>query len=278
VTAPLPAPPLEATAFKCTCADWWGHPAVQLLVGDALRPGGTALTAAYVDRLALTAGSRALDIGSATGATLELLTRRGLLATGIDYSEVLATQAARCGPVAVGDGEQLPFATESFDLVTIECVLSALPDKHAALREIARVLPPGGTLLLTDMTVSGPLPEPLDALLAWVACAAGALSIPRYRDLLRGHGFEISVVEDHRSALAAFVAKARRRLALVDGAIRLGLVPDPEAMLGPELDALQPAGRTGDDLAAFGRDVLAQVAQAVRSGQLGYGAFVAQRT
>ena len=127
----LPAPPLDADAFKCTCTEWWGHPAVQLLVGDALRPGGAELTARLLDGLELAPGSRSLDVGSGAGVTLEVMSDRGLLAFGVDYGSALADQAARYRPTSVGDGESLPFASGSFDLVTMECVLSALPDKPA---------------------------------------------------------------------------------------------------------------------------------------------------
>jgi SAM-dependent methyltransferase len=277
VSTALPAPPLDANAFKCTCTEWWGHPAVQLLVGDALRPGGTELTASLVEQVDVAPGARALDVGSGAGVTLELLASRGLVAIGVDYGVALASQAARCAPTAVGDGETLPFAPASFDVVTMECVLSALPDKPSALREVRRVLAPGGTLVLTDMTVARPLPEPLDSLLAWVACTGGALSAPAYRELLESLGFEVRAIEDHSAAVGVFVAKARRRLALLRGAIRVGIVPDPEAMLGPELDGLRDATDASGDLVTFGRSVLGDVADAVRAGQIGYCAMVARR-
>lgn len=273
----LPAPPLDADAFKCTCTEWWSHPAVQLLVGDALRPGGAELTATIVDELAVAPGARALDVGSGAGVTLELLAERGLVAFGVDYGAALASQAARYRPTSVGDGEALPFASGSFDLVTIECVLSALPDKPGAVGEIGRALAPGGTLVLTDMTVTRPLPEPLDSLLSWVACTGGALSASEYGALLEAHGFEVRRIEDHRASVADFVAKARRRLALLRGAIRVGIVPDPEAMLGPELDELRAASDGSGDLVDFGRSVLGDVADAVRAGQIGYCALVAGR-
>ncbi len=274
--ASLPAPPLDAEAFKCTCTEWWGHPAVQLLVGDALRPGGAELTASLVDGLTMRPGSRALDVGSGAGVTLELLAARGLAAVGVDYGAVLADQAGQFAPTVVGDGECLPFSSAAFELVTMECVLSALPDKPTAVREVRRALAPGGAFVLTDMTVTRPLPEPLDSLLAWVACAGGALSTPTYAELLADHGFEVTRVEDHGASVAAFVAKARRRLALLHGAVSVGIVPDPEAMVGPWLDDLRASTPGSDDLVSLGRSVLGDVADAVRAGQIGYCALVAR--
>jgi hypothetical protein len=74
-----------------------------------------------------------------------------------------------------------------------------------------------------------------------------------------------------------FVAKARRRLALLRGAIKVGIVPDPEAMLGPELDELRVASDESGDLVALGKTVLGDVADAVRARQIGYCAIVARR-
>lgn len=277
MTAAIPAPPIDAALFKCTCADWWGHPAVQLLVGDALRPGGTRLTEWMLDRADLAAGSRVLDIGSGTGATLGLLTARGLAAVGLDRGAALAAQASDRSTVVVGDGERLPFANRAFDAVTTECVMSALPDKRAAIGEIHRSLEPGGWLLLSDMTSSSELPGPLAGLAAWVACAAGALDANGYETLLTETGFEIVEATDQSESLVAFVAKARRRLALVEGAVKVGIVPDPDAMLGPELEALRPVGADRSELTVFGREVLGTAIEAVRTGDLGYTALVARR-
>lgn len=277
MTTILPTPPIAAEDLKCTCADWWGHPAVQLLVGDALRPGGTALTSTLLDQAELPSASRVLDIGSGTGATLELLDARGHAAIGIDRGSALASLASARAAVAVGDAERLPFADAAFDAITMECVLSALPDKRAATDEVHRVLRPGGMLLLTDMSISGRLPEPLDTLAAWVACAAGALDAAGYRALLADQGFDVEGSSDHADALRAFVAKARRRLALIEGAIKVGIVPDPEAMLGPELDALRDTTSYEGDLAVFGREMLGAALDSVLAGELGYTAVRARR-
>ena len=93
--------------------------------------------------------ARILDIGCGTGGNLELLSRFGR-AEGVDISsEALDFCRARgLKNVRQGAAETLPFANESFDLVTGLDVVEHLDDDVAGLREMRRVLRPGGHLLL----------------------------------------------------------------------------------------------------------------------------------
>jgi SAM-dependent methyltransferase len=98
-----------------------------------------------------------LDIGCGTGANLPLLSEcagAGGRVVALDYSP-LALQFARDHlhdlPVSLlrGDATHLPFADESFDLVTMLDVLEHVEHDEAAVREIARVLRPGGAFVLS---------------------------------------------------------------------------------------------------------------------------------
>jgi SAM-dependent methyltransferase len=98
-----------------------------------------------------------LDIGCGTGANLSLLTqevgKEGRV-VALDYSP-LALQFARDHlgdlPVSLlrGDATNLPFEDESFDLVTMLDVLEHVEQDEAAVREIHRVLKPGGAFILS---------------------------------------------------------------------------------------------------------------------------------
>jgi SAM-dependent methyltransferase len=271
-------PPADPGSIKCQCADLWSHPAAQLLLGPALRPGGADLTARLIDRARLPPGSMVLDVGCGPGTTLELLAAAGHRSIGIDFSPALAADAtARDAAALVGDAEHLPLRGASADAALSECVLSALPDKERAIGEVARVVRPGGLLLLSDMTLAADFPEPLNSALAWVACAAGALSPPGYSELLAAHGFVVESIEDRSPELLAMVARARRRLALLRGAAGLGLLPPLEEFIGPDLTALGRAMLGHDDLDEGGRRVLGQVSQAVTEGAMGYVAIRARR-
>lgn len=276
--AAAPVPPAEPDAIKCQCADLWSHPAAQLLLGPALRPGGAELTARLIDRARLDPGSTVLDVGCGPGTTLALLASAGHRSIGIDFSPALATDATATEAAALtGDAEHLPLRGASADAALLECVLSALPDKERAIGEVARVLRPGGVLLLSDMTLTAEFPEPLNGTLAWVVCAAGALSTAGYRELLAAHAFAVESVEDRSADLSAMVARARRRFALLRGASGLGLLPPLEEFIGPDLTALGRAMLGHDDLHEGGRHVLAQASTAVEAGTMGYVAITARR-
>ncbi len=255
------APPASPAYLKACCADLWAHPGVRLLCGEALRPGGAELTLHAVGLLRLEDGARVLDVGSGPGATLGLLTERRLRPVGADYSVSLSAESAAVAPSVAADAEALPFVSGSMHAAFMECVLSAVPDKRAALAEIGRVLRSGGTIVLSDVVVEGTLPEPLDSFAGWIACAAGALPVRGYLDLLEDAGFTVDAHEDHRSAMASLVAQVGRRLALIRGGVRAGLVDTPSAGLE-------------DGLLDLGDRLLATANEAIGAGHLGYGLFV----
>lgn len=97
------------------------------------------------------AGMRVLDVGCGQGMDLAQYAIAGAIATGIDLTprhvELARAHVAALGldaTVVLGDAERLPFADQSFDQVSSNGVLHHTPDIEAALREICRVLRPGG--------------------------------------------------------------------------------------------------------------------------------------
>jgi SAM-dependent methyltransferase len=106
-----------------------------------------------------------LDVGSGTGVNLFEAARwfaPTRLLSGIDISpgmvEVARAKAAQLGLPAqftVGDAERLPFPDGSYDLVICNSVLHWFQDRGAALREMARVLRPGGQLALICAAAPG---------------------------------------------------------------------------------------------------------------------------
>jgi SAM-dependent methyltransferase len=123
------------------------------------------LTVRY-DWLGVRAGDRLLDLGCGAGRHAFEAFRRGARVVAFDYSaaelkDVGALFSAMRdageaggapGSMAVpvnGDATALPFATGAFDRVIAAEVLEHIPDDGAALRELARVLRPGGTMAVT---------------------------------------------------------------------------------------------------------------------------------
>lgn len=119
-------------------------------------PGNALLEweAGYVrELLADVPPGRALDAGCGTGRHAEWLAGKGHSVTGVDASARMLALARDKLPRhqwLVGDFERLPFPDASFELVLCALALTHRPDPAPAVTEFARVLAPGGTLLVSD--------------------------------------------------------------------------------------------------------------------------------
>jgi SAM-dependent methyltransferase len=92
---------------------------------------------------------RILDCGCGTGYNLRLLAPYGR-PCGMDLTQAGLDRARATGrPLIRADALHIPFAAASFDLVTCFDVLQCVPDDTSAVREMARVLQPGGALVAT---------------------------------------------------------------------------------------------------------------------------------
>ncbi|WP_232675886.1 bifunctional 2-polyprenyl-6-hydroxyphenol methylase/3-demethylubiquinol 3-O-methyltransferase UbiG [Nocardioides sp. R-C-SC26] len=105
---------------------------------------------AMVRRLvAPVAAGRALDVGCGGGGNTAVLRDLGWQTTGLEYSPTAASLATSRGiQVVRGDSRRLPFADASFDLVMSTDMWEHIDDDEAVARESARVLRPGGRLLV----------------------------------------------------------------------------------------------------------------------------------
>jgi len=178
-------------------------PGVQRVTGETIRPGGLALTRRALALAALPVGARVLDVGCGAGATLAYLAGLGLQVMGIDPSRKLLRQGNGRSPrltLTQGQGETLPFAAQSFDALLAECCLS-LMDDAAALAEFARVLRPGGALILSDMLAGNPAGMAAARQLPLSCCVSGAFSRAQIEALLADAGFAITFWEDNTEAL-----------------------------------------------------------------------------
>jgi ubiquinone/menaquinone biosynthesis C-methylase UbiE len=105
-----------------------------------------------------------LDIGTGTGRLLELLAPRVTTALGVDASRAMLalarTRLARPGlshcAVRLADMYRLPLGDAGFDLVVLHMVLHHAEDTASVLAEAARVLRPGGRLIVVDLAEHAP--------------------------------------------------------------------------------------------------------------------------
>ncbi len=96
----------------------------------------------------------ALDAGCGEGRFCRMLRQHGIAVTGIDPTRALIETARQRDPKGVysqASAEALPLADRSFDLVVSYLSLIDIPDMATAIREMARVLVPGGTLLIANL-------------------------------------------------------------------------------------------------------------------------------
>jgi demethylmenaquinone methyltransferase/2-methoxy-6-polyprenyl-1,4-benzoquinol methylase len=111
------------------------------------------------------AGEHVLDVATGTGLVASLLVDRGFRVTGVDQSpEMLALARRRFGDrvtLVEASAEELPFAGETFDHLTVTYLFRYVDDPGATLAELARVVRPGGTVASLEFGVPAGVVRPL---------------------------------------------------------------------------------------------------------------------
>jgi ubiquinone/menaquinone biosynthesis C-methylase UbiE len=134
-----------------------------------MHPGGLRMTDRAARIAGLTPGTILLDVGCGEGASLEFLARKfGVVPYGINEN-----------------AENLLYDDAFFDAVICECVLSLIEDAAKAIREIQRVLKPGGIFIVSDV------------------CDKEELNMTESMYT----GFDTVHIEEHRAALVTYAAE-----------------------------------------------------------------------
>jgi len=164
---------------------------------------------APLEHLELQTGETVVDLGSGAGIDALIAARKvgpdGKV-IGVDMTlEMLASarrNAEAAGAVQVdfreGRLEDLPVDDATVDALTSNCVINLVPDKALVFSEIARVLRPGGRLVVSDIVLDGDLPDAIrKSVLAYVGCVAGAERRERYFEMLTEAGLgEVEILKD----------------------------------------------------------------------------------
>jgi ubiquinone/menaquinone biosynthesis C-methylase UbiE len=169
-------------------------------------------------------GETVLDLGSGAGADVLISARRvgsGGRAIGLDMTdEMLALARSNADQAGVenvefhkGFIEAIPLPDASVDVVISNCVLNLSGDKPQVLREVARVLRPGGRFAISDVIAD----EDMDAatradMQQWTGCIAGALTHQEFASALADAGLtDVDIRETHRVHEHAVSAIVRAR-------------------------------------------------------------------
>ncbi len=151
-------------------------------------------------------GDIVVDLGSGAGIDLLLAARKvgptGRV-IGVDMTDEMIAHAraniaaAGLTNVEVRQGviEDLPVESASVDWVISNCVINLSPEKERVFREIARVLKPGGRMLVSDIMVSDLPPWARASAALYSSCVSGAISEEEYLAGLRAAGLEAEVRE-----------------------------------------------------------------------------------
>ncbi len=142
---------IASESFRNKGADWDEMRALEL--------PAQAVEDALLALIPETSRGRLLDIGTGTGRVLELLAPRVRQGLGVDASKaMLALARARLSHPGLGhcavrlaDMYRLPLADASFDIAVLQMVLHFAEDPAGAIAEAARVLRPGGKLIVIDL-------------------------------------------------------------------------------------------------------------------------------
>jgi len=108
-----------------------------------------------LERVRLRGHATALDVGCGEGRFCRMLQPLGICTVGIDPTEAFLARATALDPggdYRAGSAERLDFEDASFDLVVSYLALIDIAELGRALSEMARVLRPGGSLLIANLT------------------------------------------------------------------------------------------------------------------------------
>lgn len=125
---------------------------------------------------------------------------------GIDFTPAMIEKARHNAEVRgfnnvefrQGDIERMPVTANTADVIVSNCVLNLVPNKDGVIREIYRVLKPGGHFSISDIVLEGALPREIkEAAEMYAGCVAGAIQKQAYLELIAQNGFvNITIQKD----------------------------------------------------------------------------------
>lgn len=155
-------------------------------------------------------GDTVIDLGSGAGNDC-FVARHEAGETGkvigIDFTEAMINKARKNAEkmgynnveFRFGDIDDMPVSDNVADVIVSNCVLNLVPDKEKVIKEIYRVLKPGGHFSISDIVLVGDLPEALrkDAEM-YAGCVAGAIQKSEYVGYIEALGFTNITLQEEK--------------------------------------------------------------------------------
>lgn len=129
---------------------------------------------------------------------------------GIDFTPAMLERARQNAEIRgfnnvefrQGDIEKMPVTANTADVIVSNCVLNLVPDKDAVIKEIYRVLKPGGHFSISDIVLEGELPKQIkEAAEMYAGCVAGAVQKQIYLELAASNGFKNIIVQNDKAVI-----------------------------------------------------------------------------
>lgn len=123
---------------------------------------------------------------------------------GIDFTPAMIERARKNAEVRglnnvefrQGDIEHMPVTANTADVIVSNCVLNLVPNKDGVIKEIYRVLKPGGHFSISDIVLEGNLPPQIkEAAEMYAGCVSGAIQKAVYLELIAANGFTNIIVQ-----------------------------------------------------------------------------------
>ena len=158
-------------------------------------------------------GDTVIDLGSGAGNDCFIArseTGETGKVIGIDFTEAMISKARENADklgfnnveFRLGDIEHIPVTANAADVIVSNCVLNLVPDKNAVIKDIYRVLKPGGHFSISDIVLTGSLPEKIrTAAEMYAGCVSGAIQKEEYLELISKNGFVNIIVQKEKAII-----------------------------------------------------------------------------
>ncbi len=129
---------------------------------------------------------------------------------GIDFTEAMIEKARSNAEklqynnveFRLGDIEKIPITANVADVVVSNCVMNLVPDKPKAFGEVYRILKPGGHFSISDIVLTGELPERIkNAAEMYAGCVASAIQKEDYLQVIKDAGFKNITLQKEKAII-----------------------------------------------------------------------------